>query len=299
MKSTYLIFVKGDFSAAGFFVAKYRWWGEDKVEMTAYDGYCFDLDGTIYLEGRLLPDVRPVLSELRRRSKGVMFLTNTSIWTRQDCKRRLEALGIACEIHEIMSAAYAAGQYLKESAPDAKVLLIAESAMGIELREAGIGMTQDPLLATHVLVGMDRAFTYEKLHQGMKAVRHGAKLMAANPDPCCPVIDDLIPDTGALLKALETASQAEMVTVIGKPNPYMAHKALQKLGIPAERCLMIGDRLETDILLGRNSGMKTALVLTGIATQADIAAFQITPDYVLKTLGELIGPGKQVMHAKL
>ncbi|MBD0379966.1 HAD-IIA family hydrolase [Paenibacillus sedimenti] len=256
--------------------------------LTSFDAYCFDLDGTIFVGDSLLPGVLSTITELRKSHKKIMFLTNTSTQTRYDCQKRLERMGLFSDVEEIITASYLAGVFFKEHAPDASVLVIGERAMEEELQFFDVSTTVDPLEASHVLVGLDRAFNYEKLHIGMKAVRRGAKLIAANPDPCCPIPGDVIPDTGALLKALEVASQTEVELVIGKPSIFYANQALQRLGIPSGQCLMVGDRLETDILLGMNSGMKTALVLTGIATRDDIEAKSIRPDYVINTLSELI-----------
>ncbi|WP_409342801.1 HAD-IIA family hydrolase [Paenibacillus sp. MBLB4367] len=257
-------------------------------DLTSFDAYCFDLDGTIFVGNALLPDVKHTVSELRRRRKKIMFLTNTSVQTRLDCQRRLEGLELPCDVEEIITALYVCGMYFREHAPGAAVLMLGEPAMEEELRHFDVRITEDPLLATHVLVGMDRTFSYDKLNLGMRAIRRGAKLVAANPDPVCPAPDGVIPDTWSLVRALEAASQSEAHMVVGKPSVYYADKALQRLGIPSDRCLMVGDRLETDILLGLNSGMRTALVLTGIASSGDIDKANIAPDYVIATLGEII-----------
>lgn len=256
-------------------------------DLLSFDAYCFDLDGTIFIGDRLLPGVQDTISVLRQKGKKVMFLTNTSVQTRQECQRRLARLELACQVDEIMTAAYVSGMYFQEHAPNAVVLTVGEEPMKEELRQFDVRITENPLEASHVLVGMDRQFTYEKLHRAAKALRNGAKLIAANPDPCCPVPNDVIPDTGALVKALEAAGEVQLEIVIGKPSAYFADKSLQQLGLPRERCLMVGDRLETDILLGLNNGMKTALVLTGIASREDIDSMQIYPDYVISTLDEM------------
>jgi HAD superfamily hydrolase (TIGR01450 family) len=138
------------------------------------------------------------------------------------------------------------------------------------------------------LVGLDRNFSYQKLHIGLKVVRKGAQLVATNLDPYCPTPNDVNPDTGAIVKAIEAASSTNTVAVTGKPSTYYAQKVLQKLRIQPEQCLMVGDRLETDILLGANSGMKTALVLTGVTSIHQIDHQSVTPNYVLSTLGDII-----------
>ncbi|WP_341538162.1 hypothetical protein [Paenibacillus xerothermodurans] len=161
----------------------------------SYEAYCFDLDGTIFLGDKLLPNVQATIAELRERNKKIMFLSNTSVQTREDCRRRLERLELPCGLDEIITATYVSALYFQEYAPDAVIYLLGEPALGEELRQCGLRTTVDPLAATHVLVGLDRKFSYDKLNFGMKAIRRGAKLIAVNPDPCCPVAGDVIPDT--------------------------------------------------------------------------------------------------------
>lgn len=262
----------------------------------AYDAYCFDLDGTIYIDQMRLPGVKSFLSSLRSRGKRLLFLTNTSVHTREDCYKRLLGLGVSCQLDEILTAGYVSGLYFVEHAPDAKVLVVGEEALKEELRAVGIDISEDPYRSTHVLVGMDRQFHYDKLHLAAKAVRHGAALLATNPDNCCPVQGDMIPDTGAILSSIEAASQQKAAVMIGKPSSYYAEKSLQLLDVDHSSCLMIGDRLETDILFGKLNGMKTALVLTGISTRENIGKADIVPDYIWPSLNECIM--EQQNHSK-
>ncbi|WP_372339209.1 HAD-IIA family hydrolase [Cohnella sp. WQ 127256] len=256
--------------------------------MLDFDGYFFDLDGTILLGDALLPGVSETLAALRDQGKKILFLSNTTTRTRGECQLRLKRLGLECHLEEVVTAAYAAAVYLREEKPEIHVLVIGEPAMICELDEQGISHTEDPLEATHVLVGMDMHFNYSKLHQAMKAIRNGAVMIAANPDPCCPVDGDLIPDTWAMVQAIEAASGTKPLAVIGKPSKHFGAKALESGGLSSERCLMIGDRLETDILFGSINGLSTALVLTGVTSEGDIRQSQVQPDYVWASMEELL-----------
>lgn len=253
-----------------------------------FDGYFFDLDGTIFLGERLLPGVSESLACLRRMGKRVLFLTNTTMRTRQECRMRLRQLGLEADVGEIVTAGYAAAVYLRERESEPLVFVVGEPALVSELDELGVKHTTDPLAATHVLVGMDKHFDYDKLHQAMKAVRNGAALIAANPDPNCPLENDIIPDTWAMVKAIETASGVEPHAVIGKPSAYYGVKTLELCGIPSERCLMVGDRLETDVLFGSVNGLRTALVLTGVATRNDVERSRLRPDFVWDSMEEFL-----------
>lgn len=256
-------------------------------ELGEYEGYFFDLDGTIYLGERLLPGVAGSLSALRRRDKQVMFLSNTTVRTRQECAERLRRLGLEARTEELVTAGYAAAQFLREQGSRPLVYVVGEAALHQELAWQGVPETEVPEAATHVLVGMDTRFDYGKLHRAMKAVRGGALLVAANPDPNCPVDGDLLPDTWSMVKAIEAASGSEVWAVIGKPSRYYGAKVLELCGLPAGCCLMVGDRLETDVEFGAANGLRTALVLTGAATRQDLARSGLRPDYVWSSMEEL------------
>jgi len=257
-------------------------------DVNNYEGYFFDLDGTVLLGDRLLPGVKDAIDWLRSAGKQVRFLSNTTVRTRKECLDRLSGLGLEARLHEIVTAAYVSAVYLGEIEPEPIVLVVGEAAVSRELEERAVAVTDRPEEATHVLVGMDMSFDYVKLHRAMKAVRRGAKMIAANPDPNCPVPGDVIPDTWPLVKAIEAASGVEPSAVIGKPSAYYAAKVLEESGLTGERCLMIGDRLETDVLFGEANGMATALVLTGVASASDAERSPIRADYVWSSMEQFL-----------
>jgi phosphoglycolate/pyridoxal phosphate phosphatase family enzyme len=256
-------------------------------EVLDFDAYFFDLDGTVLLGDQLLPGVPEAFTLLRGHGKIIRFLTNTTVRTRSECSARLRRMGLEAWDEEVVTAAYAASVYMAEQEQTAVVLAIGEPAMKAELMECGVRMTGDWREATHVLVGMDMQFDYAKLSAAVRAVRRGAVLIAANPDPNCPVEQDVLPDTWALVRAIETASGREAAAVIGKPSFYFGSKVLEWTGLRPENCLMVGDRLETDIRFGMHFGMGTALVLTGSSTLEELAHFPKRPDYVWDSLREL------------
>ncbi len=252
-----------------------------------FDAFCFDLDGTIYVGDELLPYVTETIERLREHNKKILFLSNTSIQTREQCRERLEKMGISSVTEEIITSPYVSGMFFSEHFPNSRVLVIGEKVIEEELKHFSIQLTDDPAETSHVIVGLDRLFTYEKLILAMNAVRRGAHLVATNPDPVCPVTDGYIPDTLALIHAIETSSGKKVSYITGKPSKYYGQKVLDILQMDGQRCLMIGDRLETDIQLGKNTGLQTALVLTGVSNKEDIQTTGIKPDYVFKTLGDL------------
>ncbi|WP_240041381.1 HAD-IIA family hydrolase [Paenibacillus ginsengarvi] len=257
-------------------------------DVVSYDGYFFDLDGTVFLGDRLLPGVKETIDLLRTKGKKILFLSNTTIRTRRECQIRLQKLGLQARLDEIVTAAFAAAVYMREQQPDPTVLVVGEPALASELDEQGVRMTTRPEQTTHVLVGMDMKFDYAKLHRAMKAVRGGAELIAANPDPNCPVAGDIIPDTWAMVKAIEAASGVAPSAIVGKPSQFYASKVLEWCGLRGEHCLMIGDRLETDILFGHTGGMRTALVMTGVTTKREAELSPIRPDYVWHSMERFV-----------
>lgn len=256
--------------------------------MDDFDAFCFDLDGTIYVGNELLPGVKEIISLLRSKNKKILFITNTPTQTREECKQKLQNLGILVEIDEVITASFISAVYFFEQFPDSCVYLVGEQAIEEEFNRYSVKTTENPLEATHVLVGLDRNFNYEKLNLAMNAVRNGAKLIATNPDPSCPVPGGYIPDTLAIARAIEVASGQTIDQVVGKPSSFYGNKILEKLKINRDRCLIIGDRLDTDIMLGKNIDFRTCLVLTGGISKEDIEKTKIYPDYIIDNLQSLI-----------
>ncbi|WP_156290560.1 HAD-IIA family hydrolase [Oceanobacillus salinisoli] len=252
-----------------------------------YDAYCFDLDGTIYIGDQLLSGVKQVLETIRSHQKKVLFITNSPTLTREEGKERLERLGVEAHIEEVVTAPYLSALYFAEMSTEVFVFIIGEHAIKKELENFSIPITDNPTEATHVLVGLDRSFTYNDLHMAMNAVRHCKKLIITNPDPVCPVPDGFIPDTMALASAIEVASGQNINKVIGKPSDTYGNKILDILGLDRNRILVIGDRLETDIQLGKTNDFGTCLVLTGVSNKKDIEASVIKPDYIIEKLDSL------------
>ena len=166
--------------------------------------------------------------------------------------------------------------------PGARVYVIGEPSLVRELSEAGFQMAERPERTDLVLISLDRGLSYEKIHFAYHAARAGAKVMATNPDLVCPMPGDEIVDAGATIAALEALLRRRIDGVIGKPSPIMVGVVAERLKLPPEACLIVGDRLETDIAMGKAAGMATALVLTGVTDRARLRESAIQPDYVLE-----------------
>ncbi|GIN19493.1 MAG TPA: HAD-IIA family hydrolase [Bacillus bacterium] len=258
-----------------------------------FEAYCFDLDGTIYLGNQILPGAKETLETLRMNHKKVLFITNSPTQTREECRRRLESLGIDVCSNEILTGPFISALYFSENFPDALIYVVGEEAIRTEFNHFSLKVTEDPSEATHVLVGLDRSFTYEKLNMAMNAVRNGAKLIVTNPDPTCPVPGGFVSDTYAIARAIEVASGKSIFQVTGKPSAFYGERILKELNVESDQCLIVGDRLETDILLGKFSKIRTCLVLTGVARKEDVDKTKIYPDFIIKDLNSLFFKVKQ------
>jgi arabinose operon protein AraL len=280
-----------------------RW--EDPVEPGnrhpfAIDGLIFDLDGTIYLDDGLLPGAAECVGELRRRGKRVIFVTNKPLAPRLEYAAKLTRLGIPTREDEIITSAIVLARHLARTAPHLRLFVVGEEYLVNELRAHGLtvvqeGLRQDPARRMDpsgidaVVVAFDRTVDYAKLNLAYQALRQGARFFATNADKVCPVAGGAIPDAGATVAALEHITGRRVELLAGKPSPLMMQVALGQLGLPPERCMIVGDRIETDMRMGQEAGMRTALVLTGVSTRESLAQLPRQPDLVVESLAQLPG----------
>ena len=255
-----------------------------------YDGYVFDLDGTIYLGEALLPGAAETVCRLRDLGRPVLFLSNNPLRTREEYAGKLTRLGLPARGEDVINSSYVLVRHLQETAPEARLLVIGEPTVKSELRDGGLILTENPSETDIVVACFDRTFEYRKLQQAFDAIRLGARLIATNLDPYCPVPGGGLPDCGAIVAAIETCTGHKVEEVVGKPSAIMAGVILARLGVPPAGVIVTGDRLETDLALARGAGMASAVVLTGATDAATLAASGVQPDYVLTSLPELL-PG--------
>lgn len=256
--------------------------------LPSYSGYVFDLDGTIYLGPNLIEGAGGMLERLRKAGKAIRFLSNKPLQNRTDYARKLRALGVEANDEEVINSSLVAARYLAEHHPGAKVYVVGEAPLILELVEAGIKVVDDGHSCDLVLLSFDRDFHYVKLHQSMVAAHRGVPIYATNPDVTCPVENGVVPDCGAVIAALEACSGRKIDLVLGKPSHVMLEVILHDLGLPAEEVLLVGDRLETDMEMGRRAGMGTALVLTGVTRREQAEAWPHQPTYILSAASEIM-----------
>ena len=253
-----------------------------------YDAYIFDQDGTIYLGEQPLPGAAETIAALRAAGKRTIFLSNNPTKTREQYAAKLTRLGIPTPIEDIVNSSFVLVQWLLCEAPAARLFVVGEEPLKSDLRAAGFVLSEEAGEIDIVVASFDRTFDYRKLQIAFDAIRAGARLVATNPDRYCPVPGGGEPDCAAMIAAIEACTGVRCDPIVGKPSPIMVATITAMLGLPPERCIMVGDRLETDITMGIDAGMATCLVLTGDADRARLAASGLAPTLVLERLDGLL-----------
>jgi HAD superfamily hydrolase (TIGR01450 family) len=264
-----------------------------RVPDRLYEGYVFDLDGTIYLGDELLPGAKRLIETLRERGKRVVFLSNNPTKDPEMYSEKLTKLGLPTPPEETVNTVVTMTEWLLQNHPDATVFPISEEPLKNALRRAGIKMSENAEEIDIVIASYDRTFEYRKLQIAFDAIWfHGrARLVTTNPDRYCPFPGGRgEPDAAAIVGAIEACTAAKCEVNVGKPDPIMLETIMGMVGLDASECVMTGDRLYTEIRMALDAGMPSAVVLTGETTAAmlDAEAEENRPDYVLDRIDRLI-----------
>jgi NagD protein len=259
-----------------------------RESMKLYDGYIFDLDGTVYLGDGLLPGAAETILYFRSQGRRTVFLSNNPTHTRYSYAGKLTRLGIPTTETEIINSSVVMVDFLQNRMPGARLFVVGEQPLMDELRAAGFDLAADAKRVDAVIASFDRTFVYRKLQIAFDAIRAGARFFATNADRYCPVPGGGEPDAAAMIAAIEACTGVQVEAVVGKPSEYMITAILRLLQIPAENCLITGDRLETDVQMGINAGMDAALTLTGATSLEMAQRSNIIPTYIIRNLGDLL-----------
>ena len=263
------------------------------------DGFVFDLDGTIYLGEDALPGAPETIAALRRQGKQILFVSNKPLHPGRVYADKLTRLGIPTRVEDVITSGFVLGYHLAKHEPALRYYVIGEPNLVNELRGHGLQVINEDFAQADprevidagavdaLVVAFDRTLDYRKLNVAYQALTQGARFFATNSDKTCPMPGGGIPDAGATIAALEAISGRKLELLAGKPSPLILQVAMDRMGLPPERCIMVGDRLETDILMGQQAGMLTAAVMTGASTRADVSQMQTPPNYVFETLPEI------------
>ena len=254
-------------------------------ELQRRKAFISDMDGVIYHGNQLLPGVREFLDWLRKEDKKFLFLTNSSERSPRELGEKMLRLGLEIEEEHFYTSAQATAAFLSQQCPGGSVFVIGEAGLINALYNAGFSMNDtDP---DYVVMGDTRSYSYEKLEQAVTLVRNGAKLIGTNPDLTGPTEKGIVPSTGALIAPIELAT-ASKAYFVGKPNPLIMRHAMKKLGCRREETVIIGDRMDTDIIAGIEAEIATVLVLSGVTSQEDLKYFAYRPRYILNGVGDIV-----------
>jgi HAD superfamily hydrolase (TIGR01450 family) len=267
--------------------------GEPGVPDRLYEGYVFDLDGTIYLGDELLPGAKRLILKLRELGKRVIFLSNNPTKDPKMYAEKLGELGLKTPASEIVNTVVTMTEWLLRNQPDATVFPISEEPLKNSLGEAGIRISEDPEEIDIVIASYDRGFDYRKLQIAFDAIwfYKRAMLVTTNPDRYCPLPGGRgEPDAAAIVAAIEACTGTKCQVNVGKPDPIMLETIIDLIGPDAKECLMSGDRLYTEIRMAKRAGMPSAVVLTGETTKRDLAGEPVEnlPDYTLERIDQLV-----------
>lgn len=255
-----------------------------KVDFNEIKGFICDMDGVIYHGNRLLPGAADFVNWLRQNNKEFLFLTNNSGYTPRELQQKLARMGIEVSEEHFYTSALATAAFLKEQSPGCSVYAIGEAGLLNALYDAGI--TMNDVNPDYVVIGEGKSYSIDTLTKATNLVLKGAKLIGANSDVSGPIEKGIMPACGALIAPIEIAT-GKRAYFCGKPNPLMMRTGLKLLCCHSAEAVMIGDRMDTDIISGMEAGMSTVLVLSGVTDMEDLKSYAYKPSLVLEGVGDI------------
>jgi NagD protein len=259
-----------------------------RARLAEKNGVICDMDGVIYHGNRLLPGANEFVRWLYDTGKEFLFLTNSSERSPRELAQKLARLGIQVEESHFYTSALATAGFLASQYPGGSAFVIGETGLTNALYNAGI--TMNDVNPDYVVMGDTRSYGYEKLEKAINLVLQGAKLIGANPDLTGPIENGICPGPGSLIAPIELATGSKAYFV-GKPNPLMMRQALKRLQCRREETVIIGDRMDTDIIAGIESEFETVLVLSGVTSMETMKEFAYRPHYVLEGVKDIVDNG--------
>ena len=246
--------------------------------------YLIDMDGVLVSGRTIIPGADQFLGRLKARGALYLILTNNPLYTPGDLAHRLQTTGLDVPAERLFTSAMATAQFLQSQKPGGQAFVIGESGLTEAIHSIGYVITdRDP---DYVVLGETDSYNLALISQAIRLVAGGARFIATNPDPSGPSEEGLVPACGAMAALIEKASGVSPFFV-GKPNPLMMRTALNYLGVHSENTVMVGDRMDTDIVAGVQSGMETILVLTGVTRREDVDRYPYQPTRIVESVAEI------------
>jgi 4-nitrophenyl phosphatase len=251
------------------------------------EGVVLDLDGTVYRGGDPLPGAVETVRTLRARGVELVFCSNNPTKTPAEYVDRLGEMGVDADEAEVLPASTVLRDYLRDHHADDSTYLVGAPSLATYLAAAGQRLVDDPSAASVFVASWDRTFDYDTMRAALDGIDAETTFPGSDPDRTIPAADGLEPGSGAVIDAVAGTVGRDPDRVLGKPSSEAADAALARLGVPAANCLVVGDRLDTDLAMGQAHGMDTALVTTGVATPADVADSDVDPDHVVDSIADV------------
>ncbi len=258
---------------------------QSAIDFNQKAGFICDMDGVIYHGNRILPGVEAFIQWLHEEKKEYLFLTNNSGYTPKELNQKLARMGLDVSEEHFYTSALATAAFLKEQAPGCSAYVIGEAGLLNALYDAGI--TMNDVNPDYVVVGEGRSYSLDSLTKATNLVLAGAKLIGANSDVSGPIEHGISPACRALIAPIEMATGTQAY-FCGKPNPLMMRTGLRLLNCHSAEAVMVGDRMDTDVISGMESGMSTVLVLSGVSTMDTLKTYAYRPTVVLDGVGNIV-----------
>ncbi|MCU1614907.1 MAG: nagD [Frankiales bacterium] len=255
------------------------------TERVAAECWLTDMDGVLVHEGDALPGAADFLHRLTERGRRFLVLTNNSIFTPRDLAARLARAGLHVPETSIWTSALATADFLSGQLPGGSAYVIGEAGLTTALYEVGYTLTDvDP---DYVVLGETRTYSFEAITRAVRLIGQGARFIATNPDVTGPSPEGPLPATGSVAAMITKATGAEPYFV-GKPNPMMFRSAMNRIEAHSETTVMIGDRMDTDVVAGIEAGLETILVLSGVVRAEEVARFPFRPSRICNSIADVI-----------
>lgn len=243
------------------------------------------MDGVLIGDERMIAGADRFLARLDGTRRGYLVLTNNSLQSPTDLSRRLSGLGLEVPVERLWTSALATAQFVASQCPGGAAFVMGEDSMHDALAEVGI--REDAAAADYVVVGETQEYTFEDFATAVRLIVSGARFVATNPEPTGPSAQGPLPGCGAMTALIERASGVAPYFV-GKPNPLMIREALGRLGAHAHSTVLVGDRMDTDVISGIEAGLATILVLSGVTTREDVDSYSYRPTLVVDSVADLV-----------
>lgn len=257
----------------------------NNIDFNKKKGFICDMDGVIYHGNKILPGVVEFIEWLQKEGKEFLFLTNNSSYTPKELQQKLARMGLDVSEDHFYTSALATARFLKEQAPNCSVYAVGEAGLFNALYDNGITMNE--INPDYVVFGEGKTYSLDTLTKATNLVLNGAKLIGTNSDVSGPIENGIAPACGALVAPVEIAT-GKHAYFCGKPNPLMMRTGLKLLNCHSADAVMIGDRMDTDIISGLESGMDTVLVLSGVSTEDTVNTYAYRPTAILNGVGDIV-----------